>query len=244
MITVDFKRLSLQHPDSGHPIRILDVGCGSGRHMGAVLRMEHTLVVGADKEIKDLKKAKEKIGLQESWGEIRGRQGLMAADIARLPFGPKTFDLVICSEVLEHIEDHRHAAQELLRVLKPGGDLVVSVPRYWPERICWRLCKDYGNTPGGHIRIYRTREIVALFRSLGARPWALHYAHGLHTPFWWLKCLVGLERDQAPPIEWYHRFLVWDMMKQPMVTRILESLLNPLLGKSTVVYLRNPMGPD
>ena len=59
------------------------------------------------------------------------------ADINRLPFADASFDCVICSEVLEHIPEHEKALKELVRILKPQGTLVVSVPRYFSERICW-----------------------------------------------------------------------------------------------------------
>ena len=41
----------------------------------------------------------------------------------------------------------------------------------------------------------------------------------------------------------YHRLLVWDMIEQPWLTRTAESLLNPLIGKSVVLYFRKPVVP-
>jgi SAM-dependent methyltransferase len=163
---------------------------------------------------------------------------LSAADILNLPFKANVFDLIICSEVLEHIGDHQTAVQEVVRVLKPAGNLVISVPRYWPERICWALSKEYRHSNQGHLRIYKLKKLIALLHRFGLKKWAIHYAHGLHTPFWWLKCLSGSTRDNAVLVELYHRFLVWDIMKQPRGTRVLDDLLNPILGKSAVIYLR------
>ena len=65
-----------------------------------------------------------------------------------------------------------------------------------------------------------------------------HHAHSLHAPFWWLKCLLGVERDGLWPVQLYHRFLTWDLMKQPKLTRTLERLLNAVMGKSVVLYFR------
>lgn len=115
---------------------------------------------------------------------------------------------------------------------------MVSVPRNFPERLCWALSRQYRNEEGGHVRIYRRRELLALLQSAGAQPWGRGFAHALHAPYWWLKCLLGLKRDQAPLVKLYHRFLIWDMMKRPRLTRTLEALLNPLIGKSLVLYLR------
>jgi SAM-dependent methyltransferase len=61
----------------------------------------------------------------ERYRHIRGFQ---KADITAMPFGDNTFDFVICSHVLEHIPDDRKAMQQILRVLKPGGEALLMVP--------------------------------------------------------------------------------------------------------------------
>jgi SAM-dependent methyltransferase len=234
VITVDFERLSIKPG-----FRILDMGCGSGRHTCAASRFKKVVAIGSDINYEDAFEAKNRLIYQESLGEHGGGVwGSMVSDIRCLPFEDNYFDLVICSEVLEHIDDHERAVSELTRVLKPGRNLVVSVPRHFPERICWALSKDYHRANNGHIRIYRKKELIALFEAAGVNKWALHFAHGLHSPYWWLKCMVGPNRDDSAPVNLYHRFLVWDMMKQPWITRMLDRLLNPMIGKSLVIYLR------
>jgi len=233
VITIDFKRIGLSAGD-----RILDIGCGSGRHVGEAIRYDDVFVVGADLRTEDLTAGRQRLAFHEKIGACRGRWQLAAADLLELPFADASFDLVICSEVLEHIEMDAAAAAELVRVLKPGKTLAVSVPRWYPERVCWTLSKEYGSASDGHLRIYRSEDISRLFRNRGLTPWASHFAHGLHTPFWWLKCLLGPDGDPPWPVRIYHRFLVWDMMKRPRITRWLETLANPLIGKSLVLYLR------
>ena len=63
-----------------------------------------------------------------------------------------------------------------------------------------------------------------------------HWAHALHSPYWWLKCLFWSSADSNPLVKAYHRLLVWDLMQQPWLTRTLERLLNPLMGKSVAMY--------
>jgi SAM-dependent methyltransferase len=155
-----------------------------------------------------------------------------------LPFADASFDCVIISEVLEHLHDDNAAISEITRVLKPGGVLAASVPRQGPETVCWMLSKDYPMKPGGHIRIYRRAELRRKIERAGYRIEAGHFAHGLHSPYWWLKCLVGIDNDEFPLVRAYHRLLVWDMMARPVLTRALEAVLNPLIGKSVVVYAR------
>lgn len=237
MLTVDFDHMDIRPED-----RILDIGCGSGRHVAAAASIPSVLSVGADVKHEDLLDARNRLRFHESLRQCLGQWALLGADILRLPFSDDFFDRVICCEVLEHVPNHRQAISELTRVLKPGQIMAVSVPRYGPERICWALSKKYRNIPGGHIRIYRPRKLIGLFRSFGLSVEHFHYAHSLHTPYWWLKCALGLPKDSSIWIRGYHRFLVWELMKRPQWTRRLERLLNPLIGKSLVVYLKKRNG--
>jgi SAM-dependent methyltransferase len=234
VITVNFKKLNIQPG-----FKILDIGCGPGRHSCGAYRFRNVTVVGADFNIDDLDEARKRLMFHDQVGEHGGGTwALSVADVTRLPFKTNHFDLVICSEVMEHVVDHQSAAEELVRVLKPGYNLVVSVPRYWPERICWALSDDYRNSNQGHVRIYKSEKLIRLLEGFGLKNWAVHYAHSLHTPYWWLKCLLGPTRNDVAAVHLYHRFLTWDIMKQPRITRFLDQLLNPIFGKSIVVYFR------
>jgi SAM-dependent methyltransferase len=232
VITVDFDRLSIR-PGA----RILDIGCGSGRHTAAACRYPRVFVVGADRRLSELGDAVDRLRLHDRLSQYAtGRWALSLADTTRLPFKDGVFDLVICAELLEHVRDHRRAVSEIARVLCVGRPLVVSVPRYWPEKICWSISKAYRVAQDGHVRIYRQPELIDLLSAVGLRFVGVHWAHSLHTPYWWLKCLVGPQRNHHPLVRLYHRFLVWDILCQPQITRFLERLLDPLLGKSLVLY--------
>lgn len=234
MITIDYKRLGIKPGD-----HILDMGCGTGRHVCCACEYPGATVAGADINLKDLCSAREKIRVHEQFcNPYTSKWALYSASILDLPFADYLFDHVICSEVMEHIYDDGRAARELCRVLKPGGNLAVSVPRYFPERICWALSKTYTRTEGGHVRIYTKRRITKLFEDLGLYLQSRHWAHSLHSPYWWLKCLAGPDNEKAAAVRAYHRFLAWDMMKKPRITRFTERLFNPVLGKSLVLYFR------
>ncbi|MFC1798840.1 class I SAM-dependent methyltransferase [Thermodesulfobacteriota bacterium] len=233
MITVDFKRLGIKPG-----FRILDIGCGSGRHTGAAIKYDAVSAVGVDINYTDVCETRERLKLQEKWGETAGTWEIMVADTTCLPFRNNFFDLIICSEVLEHIRDQQAAINELVRILKPGKNMAVSVPRYWPEKICWKLSEEYRTTEGGHLRIYKQKVLSALLEKAGLQQWAAHWAHSVHTPYWWLKCLVGPSRNDAVPVNLYHRFLTWHIMKNSRLANWLDYLLNPVLGKSVVLYLR------
>jgi len=94
--------------------------------------------------------------------------------------------------------------------------------------------------PGGHLRIFTRGELEAKLARAGLAVGGHHHAHALHSPYWWLKCAVGVHDDDHPLARAYHRLLVWEIMKKPAIMRAADHALNPLLGKSIVVYAAKP----
>lgn len=231
MLTVDFEMIPIS-PGT----RVLDAGCGAGRHICEAFRRQGVTVAGVDLKWGDLCKTRGYLSALDQ--DNSGIWTVAEANIAKLPFADGFFDVVICSEVLEHIDDDKTAVSELLRVLKTGGDLVVSVPRFFPEKVCWAISSPYHQEPGGHVRIYRKDHLIRILENAGARLRRIDYKHGLHSPYWWLKCVVGHKNDNFPPVRAYRKFLEWDIIKKPPLTRALDRFLNPLLGKSLVLYLK------
>lgn len=232
MLTVDFDRFPVGPAD-----RVLDLGCGAGRHAFAMLR-KGADVIALDYSMPEIESVTAMFRAMREEGEVpAGAQAVaVRGDAYRLPFPDASFDVIVAAEVLEHLHDDARAFAELERVLKPGGRIAVTVPRWFPERVCWALSDAYHQVEGGHVRIYGRGQVLQRLRTQQLRPYATHHAHALHSPYWWLKCALGIDNDQAAPVRIYHKLLVWDIMKAPRLTRVGEALLNPVLGKSFVVY--------
>ena len=235
MQTVDFQYFTLHRGE-----RVLDLGCGEGRHVISAYVLGEVHALGVDLSRKDLATAQARFAEFEEAGNDQKQLDLTEASALALPFPDASFDKVICSEVLEHIPDYRAALREIRRVLKPAGLLCISVPRRWPERLCWALSKRYHQTPGGHLRIFRAERLWAEIEHLGFVGFHRHGAHALHSPYWWLRCLFWRqnESEQHWLVRQYHRLLVWDLLRAPWLTRTLERWLNPFMGKSIVFYFR------
>jgi len=142
---------------------ILDVGTGTGRLPDALLGQErfsgHVIALDASGRMLDLARAK--------LARHAGRVTFLQHDAQRLPFNPHTFDAVACLEALEFMRNWRGAVREMLRVLKPGGLLMLS-NRIGPD--AWKL-------PG---RALPTEAFADWLRALGLQdvrccPWLVDY---------------------------------------------------------------------
>lgn len=214
---------------------VLDFGAGAGRH--AYWAFSHGAnVVAVDLSFAELEAAPAYFA---ALGDEEGHGGFgfaVQGSGLSLPFEDSSFDVVIASEVFEHIPNDKGALDEITRVLRPGGMIAISVPRFVPELAYWAISSSYHNVPGGHIRIYRRSQLHKLLSSAGYNIIDSHHSHALHTPYWLIRCVVGIDNTDSKLYKAYHRFLVWDITKKPRIPAVIESALNPIFGKSLVVY--------
>jgi SAM-dependent methyltransferase len=232
LLTVDLERLRVGPGDL-----LLDAGCGEGRHcFGALERGAR--VVGLDLD---------RASLRQGGGPLRARgrelgrlASVLQADAFALPFRDGCFDRVICAEVMEHVHDYRAAARELARVLRPGGRLAVTIPTATSEWLYLRLGDEYFESPGGHIRVFSPRELARALAAAGLRSEGAGFAHGLHTPYWALRCVVGLARAERSPLVRAYRWLLIRAAVSRALDRLEKRVLDWICPKSVILYAEKP----
>ena len=230
MLTFNFKKYDLKNDGV-----LLDVGCGEGRHIFGVMQ-DYPLMkcIGIDMDHESIKIAEEGYDYFKSISHAGAE--FLKGSAYNIPFPDNFFDLVICSEVLEHLHEYNDAVKEMHRVLKPGGKLYASVPASWPEKICWNLSKDYQNQPGGHLRIFDQKGLVSEIQEEGFIFLSSERFHAIHSPYWWLRCFFWNSQDSNFIVKLYKKILERHILKKPLLIDIIDKLLNPILGKSFSMY--------
>ena len=232
MLTFNFNNIDLP---SG--AKILDVGCGEGRHIfGSLQAFQHAYCIGYDQHIPSLNICKD--GLDFFQELNLGSTIFVQGSVYKLPFEDNSFDLIFCSEVLEHLDDYHLALDEIHRVLKPGGKFLPSVPSFWPEKICWILSTGYQNMPGGHVRIFKKNQVIAEITDHGFEYEKSERFHGLHSAYWWLRCLVWKTQESNWLVKQYKKLLEYQILQNPSWLQKIENFTNPIFGKSIAFYFQ------
>lgn len=230
MLTFDFNRINI-NPEG----TMLDLGCGEGRHIfGVMEKFPDLKCIGLDPHIESLDKAFEGLKFLESISNTK--TNFLSGSAYSLPFSDDSFDLVVCSEVLEHLHDYKDAIKEINRVLKPGGQFLASVPAEFPEKICWLLSEAYQNQPGGHLRIFKKNELIKEIAEHNFSFESSQRFHSIHSAYWWLRCLFWKSQESNIIIKGYKKILERHILKKPFFLDLIDRIFNPILGKSIAFY--------
>jgi SAM-dependent methyltransferase len=149
-------------PLAGAPLRILDVGFGTGAMLGFLAR--YGAVVGMDRSLEAMRFARSRSGAS-----------MLLGDITRIPLATGTMDLVTAFDIMEHVDDEAAAFAELARICRPGGHVLVTVPAY---RFLW------GNQDvvSHHRRRYTLAGLETRVHAAGLVPRRLSYFNALLFP--------------------------------------------------------------
>jgi len=129
------------------PVNLLDIGCGTGSNLSSL--ENYGYAVGLDFSQHALSLCKN-----------RGNGRVIQADAQKLPFHNQTFNVVTALDILEHVENDAQAAREIFRVLKPGGQLILTVPAL---PFLWSRHDE----AMGHQRRYTRQQLIRLLNSNG-----------------------------------------------------------------------------
>lgn len=218
--------------------RVLDLGCARGEQ--TILLAEHGFdMVGADNDP----------ALLEALRAEAARRGLPVAawrlDL-RSDSVPEagTFDAVVCTEVLEHVPDYRHAMGELVAALKPGGRTCIAVPTAATELIYQRLHPRYVEL-STHVNVFSRPLLLAELERAGLVIEHVERRNFEWTLFWLAHCAARSRFDytgRSLEHEWitalYHRFR--GALRRIRLDAVLMGVGNRVLPKSLYVYARRP----
>jgi ubiquinone/menaquinone biosynthesis C-methylase UbiE len=228
MLTVNFRTLPLEKGDL-----VLDAGCGEGRHTFECYRHD-CRILGMDLSHHSLLKAKYVLGEMKKRKEAKGRVLLLRGDALRFPFPDGTFDKIICAEVIEHVDDDRKGVAALARILTEGGKIAITVPTRMTEHVYDWLSKEYFRTPGGHVRKVIPRILAEYMEENHLRVYAVGFAHSFHFPYWMLRCIFGLHKENARIPALYKKVLYYSLFCNPL--RRMEKFCNCFFPKSIILY--------
>ena len=230
MLTVDFDRLAVQEGNV-----VLDAGCGWGRHSVEYMK-RGAKVFCLDLDLDSLYRTRYTIASMMKKGDAPAGSRFLChiGDTLNLPFKNDTFDRIICSEVMEHVNDEFQACAELSRVLKKNGRIAITVPTYISEIIYDAITYEYFTSPGGHVRKFFPSELADIMRKNGLEVYAVDFKHSFHTIWWMIRGVVGLHNADHPITKGYHNFLVMGLSSKFM--RRCEKFFNNFFPKSVIIY--------
>lgn len=155
--------------------RILEIGCGRGFYVNALAEFDTVKRIdGIEIEPTYLAQAQQAV--------TNKKVHLIQASAYALPYCDHSFDLVVLTEVLEHLADEKLALREIRRVLKPDGYLVVTVPSvdfpFWWDPLNWLLMRMLGTHIdqniwwlagiwAGHQRLYSASQLQSVLKKAG-----------------------------------------------------------------------------
>ena len=208
----------------GRDAAILDIGTSTGTNLRMLREEGFINVRGLDSSATAIQFCADK-----------GLGTVVQGDVCDLPFPAGGFDLVLATDIIEHVEDDQRALAEITRILKPGGTMLITVPAF---QSLWGLQDEVAQ----HKRRYRLQDVLLVVTGSGNRIERDYYFNYLlFLPIWAARQVIGWLR---PPIKsenevnnaFINRLLSWifafDIATAPR--------LRPPFGVSALIVARKP----
>jgi SAM-dependent methyltransferase len=163
----------------GAESRVLEVGTSAGTNLRMLSEAGFRKVSGIDVS-----------ELAVELCRAKGFRDVQVSDVHHMPFDEAAFDLVLATDVIEHLDDDRSALREIRRVVRPGGYVLVSVPAF-PS--LWGFQDEVAH----HKRRYRLRELVEVLQEAELEPLqCFHFNYLLFVPIWLARRAMRIWRPQ------------------------------------------------
>jgi SAM-dependent methyltransferase len=193
---------------------VLDVGVGSGSNLRMLAEMKFPHVIGLDPNPDVVQICQDK-----------GFASVQQGTICSMPFSSESFDFVLATDIIEHVQDDVVALQEICRVLRPGGYVLITVPAF---QSLWGLQDDVAL----HYRRYRLGTLLE--RVAGAQlaiVRSYYFNYLLFAPIWTARQIIRLARI---------RLQSENELNSPLINRFLTAIFR--LDIATAPLLRPPFG--
>lgn len=204
---------------------ILDVGTSTGTNLRMLKELGFTRVSGLDASLEAIRYCSDKgLGVVE-----RG-------DICDMPFADASFELILATDIIEHVDTDRAALVEIRRVLVPGGRALITVPAF---QSLWGAQDELAH----HKRRYRRQQLLQVISAAGLEVEdAFYFNYLLFLPIWLARQAIKLaqlelrsENELNTP--WLNRLLInifrFDVRTAPIVC--------PPFGVSILAMTKRPM---
>lgn len=224
-----FKGVSISAEDV-----VVDVGCGDGGALNfCASRGAHLIAVDIDEDVIDnLKRRLE--------GSAARRMEFFLNASPTLPVADGTATRVICTEVLEHVDDPAQVMAELARIGKPGARYLLSVPDPLQENLQKHVAPDSYFQKPNHVRIIGRDEFESLVRGAGLVV-EQHEYYGFFWSIWWAmfwSAKVDLSDPRHPMLENWTR--TWQAVLASEGGHELKKKLDAFMPKSQVIVASKP----
>lgn len=213
---------------------VLDIGCGDGGMSG------YCCSLGARVVAIDLDPTKIATAQHRLRSQAGSRFSIVMGSVNALPIGSEAADKIICTEVLEHVDDPAQVLREMVRVGKRGAHYILSVPDAASEHVLKRLAPAAAYEKPNHIRIIERNE----FERMVAEAGLTIEAHSYYSFYWavwnaivW-KCNIDFHKGRHPALD--HWAKAWSAVLELPEGRAVQDALNMAMPKNQVILARKP----